>query len=130
MSRTPWTFHDPVTLETWTLPINPNAMTSPHRPKSFVHARGSRVNQNEARSWLLPPEAWEWQFEGVFRTEEQHDAFLDWAQRPYPIEITDHLGHGRLVVFSRFAPEERQPTAATPWRFRYRTTVLILQELT
>jgi hypothetical protein len=127
--RTPWSFHDPETLETYELPINPDRRTSPRRRKELQHVRGSRANQNEARSWMTPPGQWEWQWEGVIRSEQFHDALWDWVRRPRPIQVTDHLGQTRLVVFRKFEPQERRPTALVTWRLRYRMTVEIIEEL-
>lgn len=128
MSR--WTLTDPVTSDTWTMPINPDAMTSPHRGRELTHARGNKSGLQRARSFMRPPQPVEWQWEGVIRSQEHYDELLLWASKSYPIHVTDHLNRTWLVVIRKFAPTERRPTATVPVRMRYAMETLNLGEVT
>lgn len=121
-----WTFRDTVTSETWTMPINPDAMTSPQPSKQLKHAIGVRYGLNRVRTFMSAPQPVQWSWEGVIRSQEHHDALLAWAGRTHPVEVTDHLGRTWKVLFQKFEPTDRQPTATTPVRERYRMTVLNL----
>lgn len=120
---TAWVLSDPVTAATWTMPINPDKMTSPHPRKTLQHVRGT---DGKARSTAGRKQAVEWSWEGVIRSQAHYDALLEWAQKPYPIEVTDHFGHTWSVVIQAFLPVDRRPNPRTPIRLRYTMQTLNL----
>ena len=130
MTAIPWTLTDPVTNDVYVMHNNPNKMSSPFRRRDFSHVRGNRNDLHHARLWLNDPTPVEWTWEGVIRSRAHYDALLEWARKPYPIEVTTHLGHTWLVVFKKFDPTDRLPTATTPVRMRYVMTTLNLGEVT
>lgn len=121
-----WTLFDPATSETWVMPINPDAMTSPHPRKDFKHASGVRNGLDRIRSMMTPPTPTEWSWEGVIRTEAHYNSLLAWAQKTDVVHVTDHLGRTWQIVMKKFTPTDRKPMANVPWRMRYQMTVINL----
>lgn len=124
-----WTLHDPVTLETWVMPINPDTMTSPYPAKTLTHAVGIRRSLDQIRTFMGTPRLPEWQWSGVIRTEAHYDALLYWAKKDGFVHVTDHLGRTWQVVIRKYTPTDRKPMANVPWRMRYEMSVFNLGEI-
>lgn len=124
---THWTFTDPITSEVWTVPINPDSMTSPEKPaKALQVARqGLRVATLETK-----PTSWSWDFSGAIRTQAHHDALADWAGRDHAVLISTHLGRQYRVFITDFEPAEPPKPSRLPWRMRYTMKTLILERVT
>lgn len=127
MSR--WVLTDPATSETWTMPINPNAMTSPFPSKNLSHAYGVLRGSERAQSFLHPPALVQWEWRGVIRSQEHHDTYLHWAAKSSEVHVTDHLGRTWEVLITAFEPEDRKPTARTEWRMRYAVRAVITRRV-
>lgn len=117
-----WTFTDPVTSDTYTVPINPNAMTSPFKKTSKQVLPASPVN-GRVRA-LSTPQPIEWQFSGVIRIQAHYDALLTWVSKPYPVSITDHLGRTFPVLLTSFDPQDQRANLATKWTYTVKGYVL------
>lgn len=102
----------------WTMPINPNSMSSPHYQRGTIGYSVSPVDAH-VRAFRPSLKAFEWQFGGVIRTQEHHDTLRDWCGYTERITLTDHLDRTWRVRLFSFEPEERRPTPSVPWRFRY-----------
>lgn len=123
-----WKFVDPATGDEWTHPINPNTMSAPPLSvKTLRTGSGSRRGVDRLRGFRAPAPAQDWQFGGVIRTREHHDALHEWAKKDRLIEVHDHLGRVFEVVITGFTPSDRQPTARTPWRLTYQMRTLMLR---
>jgi hypothetical protein len=118
-----WRFTDPVTSYIWTVPINPNQMSSPYPSKqrqtlpatpNTAYTDGSGILTLQA-----PVTPFEWTFGGAIRTEEHHDELRAWSQVPNPILIRDHFSRTWKVVITQFDATDRRPTMRTPWRMTY-----------
>lgn len=123
-----WVLNDPDTAETWTMPINPDSMSSPHPAKPLRHAYGVRTGLHRARTFMAAQAPVRWTFGGVIRTQAHYDALEDWASKDI-VHITDHLARTWVVVMQGFDPVDRRPTPQTPWRLRYQMQTLILRRL-
>ncbi len=127
-----WHFQNPVTGEDWSHPINPNAMTSPHRPREVVTTAGAGPHGSFESGLLTrvpPPQPKQWEFSGVIRTESHYQDLDRWAHMETPIYITDHLDRTWEVVIETFVPEDRQPTYRVPWRYRYTMRCLLMRRM-
>lgn len=121
-----WVLRDPVRDETWTFPVNPNKMTSPHSPRSFnILATAPSVTSNgQSRGGFGRviegnPEPYEWSFSGYIREEDHFESLLYWTRKVNRLELTDHLGRTWRIRFLVFNPDEQRPTTRHPWRFNY-----------
>jgi hypothetical protein len=122
---TRWEFNDPITLAIYTVPINPNKMTSPHLAQNTEPAPVSPVD-GRIRARRTRPLPREWSFGGVIRDQTHYDALLAWVEKPYPVFITDHLGRTWYVLLNEFAPEERRKNVAVPDRYTYEVKGYVL----
>lgn len=123
-----WKFRDTVTGEVYTVPINPDSMSSVDGKKAVRHGRG-RKQDSRVNTILSAPPPQAWEFGGAIRTKAHYDALENWAERPNAVEITDHLGRTFRVVITDFLPVDRNPTPLTPWRLRYTVKTNILKRL-
>lgn len=124
-----WTLTEVATGATWTMPINPDSMTSPLRQREFTTARGvgGRIKQVRVFQSAAQPVEWEWS--GVIRTKAHYDALEEWIKKPGKVRVNDHLGRTFEVMLQTFEPEDRQPTHQTSWRLRYTMKALVLREV-
>lgn len=121
---TRWVFNDAVAVEAYTVPINPNAMTSPFGKTQKETLPASPVD-GRVRA-LSRRQPIEWQFSGVIRTQAHYDALLRWVTKPNPVEITDHLGRTFTVLLTAFEPEDQRVKLATKWTYTVKGYVLDL----
>ena len=133
-----WQFHDSHESESWTLPMNPNAMTSPHAMRQYKYGHGVDRGLNRIRVFELPHDPISWEFSGYIRTKQHHDELRRWADKQHEIEITDHLDRTFEVIIQHYAPEDRVigevPLSSSlsderRWRMRYKMTALILRRV-
>lgn len=129
MSTVRWVFTEVDTGATYTVPINPDSMSSPYHERQMQTSYGSRAGGNRLRTTELPPAAKEWEFGGAIRTKAHHDALAEWADKSGLVNVTDHLGRTFQVIFQAFEATDRSPTPSTPWRLRYTMSALVLRRL-
>lgn len=122
-----WILEDP-SVESIRVPLNPNKMDSPTRPRNMAWAWGNR--DTGLRGFDSPGPATDWSWGGVLLTEAHYLLLLEWTKRLVPLHITDHLGRTFQVVIKKFDPVERLPTKLRPWRVDYTMTCLLLKEIT
>lgn len=105
-----WKFHDPRGRRPdYTVPINPNSMSSP-LPSKSVEVVGQRALQ-------APPAPTSWTFGGIIYTEEHYVALQEWVELGGRIQLSDHLGRTFSVQLLAFEPV---PTRSRkPWRYQY-----------
>lgn len=116
MSR--WVFLNTVTDETWTVPMNPNAMSSPFLDQ--VTSRGARSPiDGRMRVRRNKRNVKEWTFSGVARTEEHHDALVYWSAMTDLLHVTDHYGRTFAVRIRSTNIEDRKANRLVPWRTKY-----------
>ena len=125
---TRWTFYDPTLDETWTMPINPDSMGNPNQGKTLTFGRNARSGGRHTTIRQAPHPV-DWEFGGVIRTREHHDALNEWAGRRRIIHITDHVHRKYEVLLTAFEVTERAPTRNVRWRLRYSMKGLLLRQL-
>lgn len=131
-----WTFYDPETFETWTVPINPDGMTSMDPPqKNVLYGPGRALDTAGGAkprnvSFLAKPPSWDWEFSGVMRTKAHYDNFVTWVSKPYPVHLTDHVGRELRIYLTDFVPQEFPKPSRIQWRLRYTVKAKILERVT
>ena len=125
-----WVLFDPATSESWTMPINPNAMTSPEpTKKNLKHVSGVLYNKETLRTFMNRPTLHEWEWKGVIRTKEHYDAYVYWMGKTGAVQVTDHLGRTWEVFLKVFDPEDRRPMATVPWRLNYTVKSVVTRRI-
>ena len=115
-----WVFDDGT--EEWTVPINPNEMTSPF-PTKNVSVQGTvRVTGKPIvfEGNIRPAE---WQFSGVILDSDHYSKLLAWANKRRRIWITDHFGRLLDVYLTGFKPTPKR--SQRYWRHDYEITALV-----
>ena len=123
-----WLLRDTATNAQWRMPINPDSMTSPLPRRQMKHAGGWRADQR-VRTFITTPEATEWEWSGVIRTQAHYDQLVTWARKNVAVDVTDHLGRTFRVFITDFNPTDRRPTPHVPWRLRYSMKARILERV-
>lgn len=117
-----WELRDPATSETWTFPLNPNRMTSPHAPRSLTimaTAPSQAAQTMQGRVIENNQDPYEWTFSGRIRTQEHHDELYRWSRKVGRLELTDHFDRVWSIRMIQFIPDEKRPSQRAPWRFEY-----------
>lgn len=125
---TRWVLRDTATNAEWTMPINPDSMSSPYQRRNLKFAYGNaRDPRVRTFSGSRPPVEWEWG--GVIRSKSHYDALVAWAEKSVAVDVTDHLGRTFRVFITEFNPTDRRPTPRASWRLRYAMKALILERV-
>lgn len=117
-----WTLYDPLLDDTYVFPVNPNAMSTPHAPRSLsVITTAPRVGgpSVQGRVVELNAEPYEWQFSGYVRTEDHHDQLRAWTRKVNRLVLTDHFEREWSIRMVALDLDEKRPRALQPWRFDY-----------
>lgn len=121
-----WIFHDPYTdpVETWTVPINPNTMTSPFRDKNVSTQVTTAVN---GKTLLFEGNAApaQWQFGGVILDHDHYQELLRWINKRNRIQITDHFGRQMWAYLLSYKPDPRRALGRY-WKHDYTIDAIVL----
>jgi len=120
-----WTFHDPITSETFTFAINPNAMTGIGEQRTLTHSR----NRYGVTSTEGTKRERELTFSGVVRSQAFYDSLVEWVDKRNAVIVTDHVGRQFRVYLTEFIPTDRSPIPRAPKRWRYTIKSKLLEEL-
>lgn len=126
MARTAWTLTDsstgsPVTLD---FTINPKDADYPGRKANISQELGTSPSAGkivfQGRD-ALP----RFSITGSVRTQNWFDSLETWANKWYPLVLTDDLGMTWNVIIESFQPK-RIRKASTPWLFEVSITFLVV----
>lgn len=113
-----WVYRDLVSGETYTVPINPNAMTTPYPQRKFIYKSttagpaGTTVT-NEAHA-----DPQQWQYSGDILDKAHFDALVYWSRKQNRVQITDHYGRAFIITIDQFNPVPKR-AVNVPWRHTY-----------
>lgn len=101
---TRWVFRDLKTGEQATVPLNPNAMTSPYPTRKYTYnsttaGPAGTVVTNEGH-----PDPVSWQWSGDLLDRRHFDFLLHWSRKQNRIRITDHFLRQFVCLFDSFQP--------------------------
>lgn len=125
ISSTRWILHDPVTNESWTMPINPDSMTAFGKQRTLKHVR---YRYGTTSTQQVPGEL-ELDWSGVIRSQVHYDTLLTWAAKTNAILVTDHVGRRFRVYITDFQPTDRAPIPRAPKRWRYTMKAKLLEKV-
>jgi hypothetical protein len=117
-----WVFHDPVTNETWTVPINPNEMGTLFPEKNIMVQVTSAVD-GQALLFEGQSSPVSWEFSGVILTVAHHQELLRWSRKRNRIRITDHYGRVIECYLTKFAPVPKR--SQRKWKHDYTMSAII-----
>lgn len=119
-----WVFEDPNTLDSYTLAINPSDGGAPAYQKTITYqntaAPDGKVITFEGRD--APRKL---TFSGTLLSEAEYNAFVEWWDRRYQIQVTDDLGREFSLIIESFAPH-RVRARSHPWKHTYEITATIV----
>lgn len=125
MARTAFVFYDPVTTDSYSLPINPNAGGSPSRSKNLsfesTSAPGGRALIFEGQD-SIP----QMNYSGVILSEELYNKLFEWYEKRNIIQVTDDLGRTFDVYIKSFSPD-RVRSVSHEWRHTYSMELVVLE---
>lgn len=128
MTTVRWVLRDTSTGAQWTMPINPDSMSSPFSARNMKYAGGwAKDRRLRAIAGARAPVEWEWS--GAIRSKSHYDRLVEWAEKSVAVDVTDHLGRTFRVYLVEFTPTDRRPTPRVSWRFRYTMKALILERV-
>lgn len=136
MARIPWRFEDPITLDVYALPVNPNSDNGSHSfTRNVNYEVVAGMYQTAAGDDTIDTMVFEsgveqktFSYKGFVYNQEQYDNFNEWTSKGYPFEIYDDLGRGFLVYISRFV-YSRVRSNQFPYKHSYEMQGIILEEL-
>ncbi len=119
-----WVFEDLVTLESWTMDVNPREGGAPQYQKNVSYqataGEDGKTLAFEGRDNPLTSE-----FSGVVLTETMYNTLLEWYQKRHQFQVTDDLGRVFMIYITGFAPKRKWSTTH-PWRHDYTCTYTVI----
>jgi hypothetical protein len=109
----------------WTVPINPDAMTSlfPEKALTAKYTTAGKVLLFESSQQPA-----NWQFSGAILDADHYEGLRHWTYDvPGRIEITDHYGRRIDCALQSFAPEPKRGNGQRPWRHTYTVRALVFR---
>jgi len=124
MARIAWVLTDPVTLDTYDLPINPNQGGTPSYRKSITY-RNTAAPDGKVLMFEGRDEPQNMSVSGVILSEELLNALVTWYQKRYAVTVEDDLGRTFSIYITSFDPQ-RERSVSHPWRHSYTLEYTIL----
>jgi hypothetical protein len=134
--RIAWELYDPITDETYYMPVNPYEDGGSHAINRTVnYAARSGMYLNDAGvdciSTILSYSQRNFEtfnYVGKTYNELEHGTLEDWVNKDYPIYLTDDLGRIWLVMLESFVIRRLPTMKNKPFKHEYTLTGFVLQE--
>lgn len=123
-----WRFEDPAdtnpTTRVYTLPWNPNKMSSPF-PERNITFEGTTALDGQPLMWESIAAPASWSFGGVTKDDAHYEALRSWVyDRQGRLYVWDHYGRRLTVSMKKFDPEPKT-SIGHRWRHTYTITALV-----
>lgn len=135
--RKAWNFTDPITGESYYLPVNPLEDGGSHgiqksvkyeSPTSTYMSSANQLMVNATVIQDAPAEMEGFSYSGTLYTKEEYDAFIYWSNKDHPWELTDDLGRTFLIYVTSFEPSRARSTRFR-WKHTYNFTGIVIREI-
>ncbi len=125
-----WVIEDPSPggLGTYTVPINPEKMTSPW-PQRLLQTERTVADDGVEMTWASVEASTDWQFTGAVITQAHYDKINAYAALNRRIYITDHRSRTWIVGIREIA-WEKIPAQTNEYAWRYTVSAEIFGTLT
>lgn len=100
-----WVFVNPPTGETYTLPINPNRMTSPHAPRN-VFSEATTAPDGQMIMWEGARRCQPWTIEGFILDQAHYEKMEQFLALNNRIIIVDHRLRAWICSIESFEPQK------------------------
>lgn len=135
-SRTAWQFIDPVTSDTYSLPVNPHTDSGSH---AYTRSVGWQVQAGMRQTsfgedvidniiFETNVDQGTFNYQGNVYNLEQYDEMILWMEKGYPFELHDDLGRGFLIYPQTYSLD-RVRSRQNPYKHSYTFSGIILEEL-
>ena len=119
-----WIFDDPVTLASYTVPVNPNRGGTPTFNKNLQFTNTAGPNGNvlvfEGRD-----EVKQMQVSGTILDQAHLDTLQAWAEKRYQLQVTDDLGRVFNIYITGFDAHSVR-ARSHPYQHEYTLTYIIV----
>lgn len=119
-----WKFKDLKTNEVWTVPLNPDNMTSPYPQRKYVYNSTTAGPAGTTVTHEAHSDPVSWQFSGQILDRDHFDKLLYWSRKKNRIQITDHYGRIFIVLLDQFNVLPKR-AYGKPWRHTYTMTASV-----
>jgi len=120
-----WILKDPLAggLGSYTVPINPEKMTSPHAPRE-VTIEYTTARSGQAHIWEGAARGHQWSFSGTTMTQAHYETLRMFAALQRRFWLTDHRGRAWVVSFQSvdFKPVGHPPLDWV-WEYTIQATI-------
>lgn len=119
-----WVLDDPVTLASYTVPVNPNRGGTPSFQKNFNFSNTSGPNGSvlafEGRDELRRMSV-----SGTILEQAHLETLQTWAEKRYQLQLTDDLGRTFDIYITGF-DATRIRARSHPWKHEYTLNYIIV----
>lgn len=135
--RVAWRFIDPITSDTYFLPVNPTADSGSFDITKTVKYAGAistyrdntdTLRVNDTILTEAPDSQPVFSYTGTVYTKDQFDKLKEWFEKEYPWQIRDDLGRDILGYVDKYSTERARSTKFK-WKHTYSFSGVILEEL-
>ena len=127
MARTAWVFTDPVTSATYNWEINPYEGGTPGIRKNIL-TKSTAASDGQAILQEGRDDVQELTVTGHLLSEELLAAMKTWANKRYPVLLTDDLGR-QFRIYITAVEFDRERSVNRVWRHLNKVTYLVLAEI-
>jgi len=121
-----WVFTDPATGETYTMPRNPSAMTTPFPQRNITAKMTTAINGQMLLTEGSPTPA-NWQFTGITVDAAHYEKLRHWVNDiNHRVQITDHYGRVIDCVLLLFDAKPKRDMHRL-WSHDYTVTALVIK---
>lgn len=122
-----WVFTNPSTGETYTVPRNPDAMTSPFPSRTINAKHSTAITGQVLLTEGAPQLAANWQFSGTMADSRHYEKLRHWVNDiNNRVQITDHYGRVIDCVLLNFDPKPKRDMHRY-WSHTYTITALVIR---
>jgi hypothetical protein len=119
-----WSLLDPVTYDSHTFELNPYEGGSFTRKKKTATLK-TAASDGKNIMFEGRQEPQQTTFTGILYSEEEMQAWREWSNKRYQVQLTDDLGRS-FSIYIKSLSFDRVRSAVHPWKHKYTVEAMIL----